>query len=172
MILFKLARHLHTEHGIWLKSQSKDVQMILIHLLTFNRTKGLQPNDRLIYNIIRAVADKGIWVKDITTQSNMYFQYHFILLMSFNLTRHQNMVSNSIKLLEKKNLIKPIKSVKFPTKKLYMLSEFEPSSELTGGVWYTGDVLDLEFIEALSIQCFKVNWLMSFHLKDIQGDIR
>ena len=67
------------------------------------------------------------------------------------------MVSNSIKLLEKKNLIKPIKSVKFPTKKLYMLSEFEPSSELTGGVWYTGDVLDLEFIEALSIQCFKVN---------------
>lgn len=65
------------------------------------------------------------------------------------------LVNASIKSLEKRNLIKSLKSVKNPTKKLYILSELEPSVELTGGSWYTDQEFDLEFIEALSKQCYK-----------------
>lgn len=81
----------------------------------------------------------GIWIKDIKFKSNMHIQ----------------LVNSSIKNLEKKNLIKAIKSVRNPTKKLYMLFDLEPSADLTGGAWYTDQELDLEFIEELSRQCFK-----------------
>jgi DNA-directed RNA polymerase III subunit RPC6 len=36
------------------------------------------------------------------------------------------------------------------TRKMYMLSELEPSVELTGGPWYTDNELDTEFIKNLS----------------------
>ena len=75
------------------------------------------------------------------------------------------MVTLAIKQLERQGHIKSVKSVKTPTKKLYMLTEFEPSVELTGGAWYTDDVLDVEFIDQLSHQLLKyitakVEWLM------------
>jgi DNA-directed RNA polymerase III subunit RPC6 len=36
-----------------------------------------------------------------------------------------------------------------------MLYELDPSTEITGGAWYTDQEYDLEFIEALSTQCYK-----------------
>jgi DNA-directed RNA polymerase III subunit RPC6 len=36
-----------------------------------------------------------------------------------------------------------------------MLAELEPSVELTGGSWYTDNVMDVEFIDQLSMQIFK-----------------
>ena len=41
---------------------------------------------------------------------------------------------------------------KTPTKKVYMLAEFEPSVDLTGGAWYTDQSMDEEFINLLSAQ--------------------
>lgn len=46
-------------------------------------------------------------------------------------------------------MIKSVKSVKFPTRKIYMLSELQPSIELSGGPWYTDNELDTEFIGVL-----------------------
>lgn len=45
------------------------------------------------------------------------------------------------KSLESRRLIKQVKSIAAKAKKLYMLYELTPSTELTGGVWYS----DLEF---------------------------
>ena len=68
---------------------------------------------------------------------------------------HIHVVNNCIKSLEKKNLIKSIKSVKNPTRKVYMLTEYEPSAEVTGGAWYTDQEFDVEFIDTLAKQCYK-----------------
>jgi DNA-directed RNA polymerase III subunit RPC6 len=66
----------------------------------------------------------------------------------------QQAITRCLKALEQKNLIKSVKSVEHPTKKLYMLSELNPSAEITGGPWFTDLELDVEFIEELSKQCY------------------
>ncbi|KAH9813958.1 RNA polymerase Rpc34 subunit-domain-containing protein [Melampsora americana] len=62
---------------------------------------------------------------------------------------HQSNINKFSKSLESKNLIKSIKSVKFPTRKIYMLSKLQPSIKLSGGPWYTDNDLDNEFITTL-----------------------
>lgn len=62
---------------------------------------------------------------------------------------HQTNLTKCIKSLENKNLIKAVKSVKFPTRKIYILSELQPSVEHSGGPWYTDNELDTEFIGVL-----------------------
>ncbi|KAI9597815.1 RNA polymerase Rpc34 [Syncephalis fuscata] len=79
----------------------------------------------------------GIWTKTIKIRTNL----------------HQQVVARCIKTLEQKNLIKSVKSVKNPTRKLYMLIELTPSTEVTGGPWFT----DQEWI-----QCYKYIYSRSF----------
>ena len=42
-----------------------------------------------------------------------------------------------------------------PTRKIYMLFHLEPSTEMTGGPWYTDKELDTEFIKLLTAACLK-----------------
>ncbi|KAL2912278.1 34-kDa subunit of RNA polymerase III (C) [Polyrhizophydium stewartii] len=111
--------------------------------LTLNResrrTGSMNEQERIVYQFIKASSNKGTWVKDIKVKSGL----------------HGQVVAQAIKSLEKKSLIKAVKSVKTPTKKVYMLAEIEPSAELTGGAWYTDQELDVEFIDQLSNQLFK-----------------
>ncbi|KAJ1553341.1 34-kDa subunit of RNA polymerase III (C) [Nowakowskiella sp. JEL0078] len=98
------------------------------------RTKGLSPNETIVYNYVSGSSDKGIWIKDIRSRSAMHFK----------------VVDEAIKTLEKKSLIKAVKSVKFPTRKIYMLSNLTPSVELTGGIFFSDGVLDTGFTTSLS----------------------
>ena len=116
--------------------------------------------EKIVYQIIKSAKNKGIWIKDIKSKSNL----------------HSQLVNTNIKSLEKKSMIKSVKSVKVwdtlssnsqgviahtyhetqnPTKKVYMLYDIEPSVELTGGAWYTDQELDVEFIDQLSNQLYK-----------------
>jgi RNA polymerase Rpc34 subunit len=88
--------------------------------------------------------------KPIALHTNSTFSFDIILSH-----RHVQLVSASIKSLEKRALIKSTKSVNNPTKKLYILAHLEPSLDLTGGSWYTDQEFDLEFIDALARQCYK-----------------
>ncbi|KAJ3096123.1 34-kDa subunit of RNA polymerase III (C) [Phlyctochytrium planicorne] len=97
------------------------------------RIKDLNTNQLIVYNLIKAEKAKGIWIKDIKEKSGL----------------HTKVVNDIIKHLEK-SLIKSIKSVKHPTRKLYMLAEYEPSEEITGNVFFTDQEIDVPFIEALS----------------------
>ena len=58
-------------------------------------------------------------------------------------------------MLESRKLIKSVKSVASSNRKVYMLSELEPSREITGGAWYTEHEYDKEFIDVLRDQCLK-----------------
>jgi DNA-directed RNA polymerase III subunit RPC6 len=94
----------------------------------------MDDNERIIYRYIKAAANKGIWIKDLKAKSQI----------------HSKNVQDAIKSLEKKQIIKSVKSVKNPIKKVYMLSNLVPSEEVTGGTWYTDQEFDAEFIEGLS----------------------
>lgn len=65
------------------------------------------------------VAPSGIWTRDIKMKTNL----------------GQPQVNKIIKTLEGRTLIKAVKNVNNPSKKLYMLAELEPSTDLTGGAW-------------------------------------
>lgn len=68
---------------------------------------------------------------------------------------HTQVVNTTIKSLEKKNIIKSVKPVKNSIRKVYMLYELEPSSEITGGAWYSGQEFDTAFVDVLAEQCYK-----------------
>lgn len=59
-------------------------------------------------------------------------------------------MNRAIKALESRNYIKSIKSVKFPTRKTFILAKLQPSEDVTGGPFYTDGVLDSEFIHQMS----------------------
>lgn len=55
--------------------------------------------------------------------------------------------------------------MKYPTRKIYMLSHLEPSSAITGGPWYTDNELDTEFIKQLMDACLGfIRKMVSFFL--------
>ena len=56
-------------------------------------------------------------------------------------------VEKSYKSLETKGLIKQMKNVKNPGRKMYILSRLKPNEEATGGTWYTNDELDVALLD-------------------------
>ena len=96
----------------------------------------LKNNDQKnVYAEIEAGGNKGIWVRDIKTNT---------LLTTPTLTKILNYLEKEA------NLIKRVNSVTSKVKKLYMLVDIEPSKELTGGPWYSEGSFDEIFIEVMS----------------------
>ncbi|KAA1125411.1 34-kDa subunit of RNA polymerase III (C) [Puccinia graminis f. sp. tritici] len=94
---------------------------------------SMSTDEKLVYDNISNAGNTGIWTKTLKMRTNI----------------HQTNLTKCIKALENKNLIKAVKSVKFPTRKIYILSELQPSVEHSGGPWYTDNELDTEFIGVL-----------------------
>jgi DNA-directed RNA polymerase III subunit RPC6 len=61
-------------------------------------------------------------------------------------------MTRSIKSLEGRGFIKSIKSVRYPARIYYMLSNLTPSEDVTGGPWFTDGELDTDFVEVLCTQ--------------------
>jgi DNA-directed RNA polymerase III subunit RPC6 len=99
----------------------------------------LTDDARLLYNTVRAAGNQGIWSKDLKKKTNL----------------HTIVFNRTIKSLEQKQEIKAVKHVKYPTRKIYMLYSITPSSEVTGGAWYTDQELDTDFIDSLKAACLK-----------------
>jgi len=95
--------------------------------------KGLNSDELLVYQIIKSAQNTGIWTKDLKYKSNL----------------QQPQVAKVLKLLEGRKLIKSIKSVANKNRKVYMVYELEPSTDITGGVWYTDNEFDQEFFQIL-----------------------
>lgn len=94
---------------------------------------GLDAQARLVYQVIEKAGNMGIWTKEIRIATNI----------------QQQALNKIFKILEQRRLIKPVKSVTAKAKKLYMLYDLQPSTELTGGVWYSDLEFDHEFISEL-----------------------
>lgn len=94
---------------------------------------NMNADESIIYSHIEASGREGIWTKTIKARTNL----------------HQHIVLRSLKSLEGQRFIKSVKSVKYPTRKIYMLYHLTPSIEVTGGPWFTDGELDSEFVESL-----------------------
>ncbi|XP_071730473.1 uncharacterized protein [Rutidosis leptorrhynchoides] len=75
-----------------------------------------------------------------------------------NLTKETKLsiaaVRKCIKTLQVSSLIKEIPHAQFKGKH-YIVAEYTPAENVTGGLWYTDGKLDTEFIEQLKDICFK-----------------
>ena len=103
---------------------------------------GLDVAARLVVQTIERAGNMGIWTKDIRIQTNI----------------QQQALNKIFKLLESRQIIKPVKSVVAKSKKLYMMYHLTPSKELTGGIWYSDLEFDHEFINELRnflLECIK-----------------
>lgn len=98
------------------------------------RYKTLNSDEALVYSYIETSAREGIWSKLLRVKTNL----------------HMTTMNRAIKSLESKNLIKNVKTVKFPNRKTYMLAKLQPTEDVTGGPFHTDGVLDEEFVREMS----------------------
>lgn len=101
-------------------------------------TSSSDMDEKLIYTVIKESGNKGIWIRDISTKTN-------VKSLAFN---------KALKSLETKKLIKSVQSVNANKKKVYMLFDVEPDRSVTGGAWYSGKDFESEFVEILNEQCY------------------
>ncbi|RDX40834.1 hypothetical protein OH76DRAFT_1412662 [Lentinus brumalis] len=101
--------------------------------------KDLTGEEAMILSYIQAAKNEGIWTKHLKAKTEL----------------HQTVIDRCLKSLVQKQLIKATKSVKYPTRKIYMLYHLQPSDEMTGGPWYTDNELDTEFIKLLCSACVR-----------------
>ncbi|KAF8452535.1 RNA polymerase Rpc34 [Boletus edulis BED1] len=99
--------------------------------------KDMSGEEAMVLGHIQASGNEGIWTKHLKAKTEL----------------HQTVIDRCLKSLVQKQLVKSIKAVRHPTRKIYMLAHLEPSVELTGGPWYTDNELDTEFIKLLSTAC-------------------
>ncbi|KAH8830243.1 RNA polymerase Rpc34 subunit-domain-containing protein [Flagelloscypha sp. PMI_526] len=114
----------------------------------FEATKNLAltAHETSVLTYIKQANDEGIWTKHIKTKTGL----------------HQTLVDRALKSLTSKKIIKQIKSVQHPTRKIYMLETLTPSISLTGGPWYTDGEFDVEFIQTLTKTCLRFIQDMTF----------
>lgn len=115
--------------------------------------QGAENEDMVVYEIIKDAGNKGIWVRDIRTKSNLN---HVIL-------------NKTLKILENRKCIKSVKTVLAGKKKVYMLYDLEPDSSLTGGAWYTDQDFESEFVDVLNKQIYRYLCRKRDKFRNIQG---
>ncbi|KAL6068232.1 DNA-directed RNA polymerase III subunit RPC6 [Balamuthia mandrillaris] len=100
--------------------------------------RGLTAEERLIYQLIEAEGDMGLWTRDMKFKSNL----------------QQTHINKILRILEQRQLIKAVKSIAGRNRKVYMLYDLEPSVKVKGNAFYTSDGLfDAEFVNILNEQC-------------------
>ena len=88
----------------------------------------------MVFAIIDSAGTQGLWTKTIKNR----------------LTAHAKVLERIYKTLEGRGLIKPMKSVQYPQRKMYIISSLQPSEDATGGAWYTDGQLDADLMENIA----------------------
>lgn len=101
--------------------------------------KSADNEERIVYSIIEEADNKGIWIREIRSKSNLVMP-------------HLNKI---LKNLESRKLIKAVKSVNASRKKVYMLYNMEPDRTITGGAWYQDQDFEAEFVDILNQQSLR-----------------
>lgn len=97
--------------------------------------KGLDASEVMTYDLIQKAGHNGVTKREIKYKTNIQ-----------NTTELKQIVDR----LLSRALIKEIKSVQGTNKKVYIVSELEPSTLHTGGPWYNDEQeFDNEFIEVI-----------------------
>eukprot|EP00501_MAST-03F_sp_TOSAG23-6_P001769 GSMAST32.ASY1.ANO1.1846.1 assembled CDS len=101
----------------------------------YNKLRGLEEEEVMVFQIIKAAGNKGVWTRDLKYKTGL----------QQNKTKFAKVLKN----LERKRLIKSCRTVAAKNKKIYILFDLEPARELRGGAWYTDGEFDLEFISTI-----------------------
>ncbi|KAK6458121.1 34-kDa subunit of RNA polymerase III (C) [Scheffersomyces xylosifermentans] len=131
--LLNLAQELMNKKLVKLVKQDGDLKFQAVSAMEATKITQMTDDEAMVYSYIEASGREGIWTKTIKAKTNL----------------HQHVVVRCLKALENQRYIKSIKSVKHPTRKIYMLYNLQPSIEVTGGPWFTDSELDTEFIDSL-----------------------
>ncbi|KAJ1456088.1 RNA polymerase Rpc34 [Pelagophyceae sp. CCMP2097] len=87
----------------------------------------------LVLQVVERSGDQGVWLRDIKNSTSM----------------QQQTLTKALKVLEARKLVKTVRSVQQKTKKLYMAFDLTPTSQVSGGPWYTDQEFDHGFVEGL-----------------------
>ena len=99
---------------------------------------GLNHNEGFVLQEIENAGTSGTKSKDLRLRTNL----------------QQTQLTKVLKKLETDGLIKSIKSIAAKNQKLYILAGVEPSTEVTGGSWYTSaQEFDHAFVTVLQHTC-------------------
>lgn len=131
--LMLIVQELLDKNLIKLVKQNNELKFQSVDMQEAQKKSTMSSEESLVYSYIEASGREGIWSKTIKARTNL----------------HQHVVSKCLKSLESQRYVKSVKSVKFPTRKIYMLYHLQPSIEVTGGPWFTEGELDVEFIDSL-----------------------
>lgn len=99
---------------------------------------GLTREQKMVYSAIKQGGNSGIWVREIRLISNLPGAE----------------ISKILQSLMVKKLIKTEMNHQ-TKKKVYMLYDVAPSTEITGGTWFSGADLDVEFVTGLYKICMQ-----------------
>jgi DNA-directed RNA polymerase III subunit RPC6 len=131
--LMKIVQVLLNQSLVKLVKQNGDLKFQAVETQEAVKRANMSSEESIMYSQIEASGREGIWTKTIKARTNL----------------HQHIVTRCLKSLETQRFIKSVKSVKYPTRKIYMLYHLTPSIEVTGGPWFTDGELDSEFVESL-----------------------
>ncbi|EGW30501.1 34-kDa subunit of RNA polymerase III (C) [Spathaspora passalidarum NRRL Y-27907] len=131
--LLSIAQELINSKLVKLVKQGEELKFQAVSVTEASKITQMTDEEAMVYSYIEASGREGIWTKTIKARTNL----------------HQHVVAKCLKSLEGQRYIKSIKSVKHPTRKIYMLYNLQPSIEITGGPWFTDSELDTEFIDSL-----------------------
>lgn len=131
--LMSFVQELLDKNLIKLIKQNNELKFQAVDISEAIKKSGMTNDESLVYSYIEASGREGIWTKTIKAKTNL----------------HQHVVLKCLKSLESQRYVKSVKSVKFPTRKIYMLYNLQPSVDVTGGPWFTDSELDVEFINSL-----------------------
>jgi DNA-directed RNA polymerase III subunit RPC6 len=101
--------------------------------------KGLDPNHVLVYQEIEKVGNQGCWSRTLKDKANL----------------DQHTITKITKELLRRQLIKEVKSVQNRSRKVLMLFDVEPATEVSGGTWYHEGEFAIGWVETLRENCLQ-----------------
>lgn len=93
--------------------------------------------DDIVFEIIKDSDKNGIWIRDIRFKTKL----------------SQVVLNKTLKNLENKKLIRPIKAIS--NRKLYILYDYQPDESITGGACYESGSIRGEIVNNLKATCLK-----------------
>lgn len=98
-----------------------------------SKLQGLTAEEAAVLNLIEKTGNAGLWVRNLKLSTKLQL----------------TALNKILKKLEKAKLIKAVKSIAFKNRRMYMAFDVEPAKEVTGGIWYSEQALDDDFIDSM-----------------------
>jgi len=102
------------------------------------KLKGLTNEEKLVYQEIEKAATLGIGTREV--------KY---------VTKLKTGVPKMLERLQKRDLIKWVRTIEAKNKKIWMLIDLEPSRDVQGGPWYEDGIFKQEIVDAIKKVCLK-----------------